>query len=141
MRTSTTNGTWRLARQWSPWRLRRRVRKLDSDVLSDIGDFGDDLVSGVLACIALLVLLLAAGPLLGLAVLGVEALLLLVVLPLAVAGRVLLRRPWALHAKGPGGRRYVRRVAGWRASSRALDEAAESLRRSGVLPAGWQPAR
>ena len=53
----------------------------------------------------------------------------LVLLVLAVVGRVLFRRPWTVEATAGNGDRVISEVVGWRAALRRRDEIAELLGR------------
>ena len=83
----------------------------------------------VLAIVLLPVLLILAAAL----VAGLEFLLLLVVLPLAVLGRVLFGRRWRVEVRR-GWRPYCEELAGdWQRSGVRIHELADDLRR-GQLP-------
>lgn len=110
---------------------------MDVDVF-DALDLGDDLLTGVVLLALGVVLLFLAGPFFGFVVLGVEALLALLVLPAAVAARLLLRRPWVLCAENRSGQRAVARISGWRASDAVLSEAARALAAGAALPRCWR---
>ena len=84
--------TWRVTRRWFPWRLRWR----DVDDNGGGFDLGDDLIISLL----LLVLFLVLAPVVGPLILGsMELVLILLVLPFAVLGRVLLGRKWSVEAR------------------------------------------
>lgn len=132
---------WTVGRQWTPWRVRVRTEKPDW-LQRDSGGGGwlgplDD-AGGVFAALAILVavalLFLVVWPVVALAV---ELVLVALLVLVGTAGRVILRRPWTVHAVARGGRdhRHEWHVVGWRASGELRDQAAEALHLGQELPA------
>ena len=97
-----------------------------------IGGLGSDPVSAVIGVVALVIAL----PFIILAlVAGLELLLLLLVLPFAVLGRVVLGRHWTVELRR-GWRPWWEVEAGdWRASGLRIHEVAEQVRRGDTPPA------
>ena len=132
---------WRaLARRYGGWRRKRRGGDLGD--LADMGgggghsgggggwsfDLGDDLLIGLAVIVGLIVFgLLFWFLLLPLLLLVLDFVVVLILLVLAVAGRVLFRRPWTVAATRDG-ERYVTDVVGWRNALRVRDDMAEKLR-------------
>ena len=90
----------------------------------------DDAASGVALIAALMVLFVVVLPLLAIAV---EILVGALVLLAALAGRVVLRRPWTVFAEC-GDVTQEWRAVGWRASRRRIAEVAGALERGMPLP-------
>jgi hypothetical protein len=125
----------------STWvRLRRRAR-VGGRFVRGVGEATDagcaaDLISDLpmlLAIIGAFVILSLLGVPLLLAAFDLIVIVLLTVL--AVSARVVFRRPWLVEATSPT-TRATWRVVGWRASGRAVDDAAEALAHGHRLPAG-----
>ena len=120
---------WRVGRVW--WQGRPRWRRRLEDVGGD-GGFpdlgGDDLAGLALAVVLGLLLLLVVPFLLPAVVFAVELVLLLLLGGLALAARVLLVRPWTVRATSATGQVVTRQARGWRASGRAVEELAASVR-------------
>lgn len=131
MKVSSPDGqAWRISRRWVPWR-RRLKGTLDS--VPDVGfhGLGDDPISVIIGIVALIVLL----PFLVLVLIaGLELLLLLLVLPIALLGRVLLGRHWTVEVRR-GWTPYAEEPAGdWQASGVRIHGLADEIRR-GEMPA------
>jgi hypothetical protein len=148
-RTVTTPGgeVWQVRRLWAPrlggerlWtRIRRRIRRAPEhvDVTSgaDAGCLSDlfDEFFVVLAVVVVVALVVVAGYLLVFVLLDIVLVALLTVL--ALAARIVFRRPWVIEATSgdeiDGGAAGVAhrtwRVVGWRASGEAVDRIAEAL--------------
>lgn len=122
-----TGQTWRVTRRWVPW---RRKLKGTLDLVPDFPALGDDPISAVLGIIFLIIMI----PFLLLAlVAGLELLLVLLVLPFAILGRVLLGRHWVIEAR-KGFRPWFEMPAGrWSASTSRIREVAAAIER-GELP-------
>lgn len=123
--------TWRVTRRWVPWR--RRLR-------GDVGPGLDVLPSGLgddpISMIILLVCLVVALPFLLLALLaGVELLLIVLLLPFAALGRVLLGRHWTVEAREGFTVRWEARSGDWQASGLVIHQVADAIRRGEQLPA------
>lgn len=133
---------WRVGRRWLPFRVRIRRdvwRELGPDNVGDTGWFFDE-PGGILAALAaaavLLLVLFVAFPIVAIAV---ELVVVAVVLLGAVAGRVILRRPWTIYAVSELAepiQEHTWRVVGWRRSRRLIDQVAESLERGHEPPPG-----
>ena len=95
-----------------------------------LGGLGDDPISLIIGAIALVILV----PFIVLAlVAGVELLLLLLVLPIALLGRVVFGRQWTVEVRR-GWRPYAERLAGdWQQSGLQIHATADEIRR-GELP-------
>ena len=122
--------TWRVTRRWVPWR-RRLKGSLDSAPDLGVGSLGDDPISAVIAVVALVVLI----PFLLLAVVaGLELLLVLLVLPFAVLGRVLFGRHWTVEVRR-GWRPWWETLAGdWQASGTRIHDLTAAIARGDVPP-------
>jgi hypothetical protein len=126
VKVSSPDGTvWRVTRRWVPWR--RRVKGA-LDWMPDLGfvSLGDDPISAILGIILLVLLI----PFVVLALIsGVELLLVLVILPFAILGRVLFGRHWTVEVRR-GWRPYAEEQAGdWQASGLRIHALADALRR------------
>jgi hypothetical protein len=131
MKVRTPAGqTWRIGRRWLPWR-RRLKGALDSVPDFGAGPLGDDPVSAVIG----LVLLIVALPFLVVAlVAGLEFLLVLVLIPVAVLSRVVLGRHWTVVARR-GWKSWWEEPAGdWQQSGVRIHELADAVRRGQVPP-------
>jgi hypothetical protein len=126
---------WRaLARRYGGWRRKRRAGDLGNSAGGGGGgggfipDLGDDLLVGLAIIVALIVFgLLFWWLLLPLLLLVVDLVVVILLAVVAVAGRVLLRRPWTVAAERDG-ERYVTEVVGWRNALHTRDDMAEKLR-------------
>jgi hypothetical protein len=128
---------WRaLARRYGGWRRRRRGESASSDaasVAANTGgrffpDFGDDLLVALAILVGLIVVgLLFWWLLLPLLLLVLDIVVVVILAVIAVAGRVLFRRPWTV-AAARDGERYVTEVVGWRNALYTRDDMAERLR-------------
>ena len=129
MRTTDPEGvSYRVRRRWLPWRWRKRVsgRPLEVDVLDglDVVDGFAGLVLSIVAAIAFVVVV----PIVVLVLLtGVEFLLLLLVLPLAVIAR-LFGKHWQVQVRR--GRTLLYEVDGgdWAQSRLVIADLAERIR-------------
>lgn len=113
--------TWRVSRRWVPWRRRLKgALDLAPDLPSGFVDDGIGAVIGLIILAPFLVLALVAG---------IELLALLVVLPIALLGRVLFGRHWTIEVRR-GFRPYWEQLAGdWQASGVQIHEVADAIRR------------
>lgn len=115
-----------------PWR-RRLKGSLDSvpDLPGGLSGLGDDPISMILGIIALVILI----PFLVVALIaGLELLILLLVFPFALLGRVLLGRHWIVEVRC-GWRPWSEEEAGdWQASGLRIHEVADRIRRGDVPP-------
>ncbi|MBF4161760.1 hypothetical protein [Nocardioides acrostichi] len=119
--------TWRVTRRWVPWR--RRVRDVDAPDLP-VDGLGDDPISMIVGVIALIILL----PFIVIALIAaVELLLVLLLLPFAVLGRVIFGRAWHVELR-EGFKPYFEEQAGdWQASGLRIHSLADEVRQ-GHLP-------
>ena len=120
--------TWRVTRRWVPWRrrLKGHVRGLDL-IPSGLGD-------DPLSVLIFLVLLVIALPFVLLAVVaGIELLLVLLLLPFALVGRVLLGSHWTVEARRGFTIWWDAPAGDWQASGVRIHEVADDVRR-GTLP-------
>ena len=135
--TSPAGETYRINRRWWPWRWKQRVSDgpWDLDVIGGALDGADDLASGLLllvlgvvACFVLPILFLFL-------VTGIEWVLLLVVLPVAVTARMLFGEHWMVSVKNAGS---VQEFDGgsWRESAALIQQIAAQIA-SGDVPAGF----
>ena len=131
MKVRTPAGqTWRVGRRWLPWR-RRLKGSLDSVPDLGIGTLGDDPVSAIIGIIVLVIAL----PFLVLAfVAGVEFLLVLLLLPFAVLGRVVFGRHWTVVARRGWTPWWEEPAGDWQQSGVRIHEIADAIRRGGVPP-------
>ena len=126
MKVASPDGvTWRVTRRWVPWR--RRIRDT-TDRLPDLpeGGIGDDPVSMVLALFLGVVLLPFALLML---VAGVELLLILVVMPFAILGRVLFGRRWTVEVRREWELHVEERVGDWASAGQRIHEIARGIER------------
>lgn len=135
--TAADGRVWRVYRRWLPWtpRLRRgRIRVAEAFDSDDVGDNPGILATIVGGLIALVVLAVVVPLLLAVA----EVLALVVLLPLFVLARVLLRRPWIVVAKSRGAYPEImtRAVPGWKASGAAVQAMAREIAGSTAAAAG-----
>jgi len=116
--------TWRVTRRWVPWR--RRLRGVVDGIPSPPSGLGDDPISATIAAIFLII----AIPflLVGLIAL-VELLLVLLLLPVALVGRVCFGRHWVVEARKGFSVEWDERSGGWRTSGLRIRGVAESLQR------------
>ncbi|HEU0241402.1 MAG TPA: hypothetical protein VFR11_19400 [Micromonosporaceae bacterium] len=146
---------WWVGRRMLPWRPRRRMhawRPLASalDGLDDTGSDGAGLVF-----VAVIVAVVLLPVIVVLAAFVFEWLLVLLVLPLAMALRAWAGRPWHVVARQRGvatqrhaGRlidaphRFARDVRGWRASTRLIEAVRTEIRETGAPQSlGAEPLR
>jgi hypothetical protein len=120
--TDPAGNTWRVSRRWVPWR--RRLKGALDDA-PDLPSLGDDPISMVLGVVFLVI----AIPFLVLAVVaGLELLLLVLVLPFAVLGRVLFGRHWHVEVRRGFTVEHEVDGGGWRSSATMIQDLAEQLR-------------
>ena len=120
--------TWRVSRRWVPWR-RRLKGSLENAPDLPLSGLGDDPISLIVGIIAFVILL----PFIVIALIaGVELLLLLLVLPFAVLGRVVFGRHWTVEVRR-GWRPYCEEQVGdWQRSGLRIHALADELRRGQV---------
>jgi hypothetical protein len=117
--------TWRVRRRWLPWRLRRREPEVDP---GPTGGGPEDLVVGVV--VALLALLVPVVLVVVFA--AFEALLLLVLLPFALLGRVLLGRRWTVEVRRGWTPWWEEQADDWSTAGVRIHALAEEIRRGAV---------
>ncbi|QIX25875.1 hypothetical protein ncot_04125 [Nocardioides sp. JQ2195] len=124
-----TGQTWRVTRRWVPWR--RRLKGFVDAGPNLPSGLGDDPISLVIGLIGLIIML----PFVILAlVAGLELLLVLLVLPFAILGRVLLGRHWTVEAR-KGFRPWSEvKAGGWSDSRQKIQDLAAAIERGDVPP-------
>jgi hypothetical protein len=128
--TDPEGNTWRVSRRWVPWR-RRLKGALDS--APDMPSFGDDPISFVLGVIFLIIMI----PFLILFVVaGLELLLLLLVLPFAVLGRMLFGRHWKVEVRRGFTVEHEVDAGDWRSSATVIQDLADLLRQGRPVAPG-----
>jgi hypothetical protein len=138
---------WRVRRRWLARPLRRPAFLGDGRDGSDCGDswwaelipypdLGDMVASIVLAIVVAVLVLVFAVLVWPLLVALVDAVYLLLAALLAVAGRVLLGRPWIVEARRIDGvgEPLEWRVTGWRRSRLAIGEIRTAIARGETAP-------
>lgn len=132
------NREWVVGRRWLPWRPRRRGRLGEaSDAMHGI-DFGFDVLDEgpwglFLTVIVAIVFVLFVVFVFPLILTALEIVLVLVLLPLFVVARVVLRKPWIIVArtKGPPPEERTVSASGWRASAQAMERLIQEIRSRG----------
>lgn len=120
---------WRVTRRWVPWR--RRLKGW-LDTLPDLPVSVTD--DGPLAAVALVIMLVLLVPFLLLVlVAGLEMLVLLLVLPFVVVGRMLFTKRWTVEARRGFEPWFEMPAGGWGASRAKIREIAAAIER-GELP-------
>ena len=136
--------TWRVGRQWAPWRPRLRTPGEDSDGSGfDVPGFGDGdafaagILLGLVAVVVVALLFLVVWP-----IVAIAAAIVLIALGVLVAtvGRVLLRTPWTVRAVAENGRERKWKTVGWGPSGRLVDEIAAAIEQGTTVPPGEIPA-
>jgi len=113
----------------SAWRRRKKGGDGDDSGWLDLAGFvGDDLVSSLVAILIIIVVGLLAWfviwPLLAIAI---EVLIALLLVFASIVGRVALRRPWIVEAKGSKGGKLEYAVRGYGAMRRVLADLAAQV--------------
>lgn len=131
MKVSSPDGqTWRISRRWVPWRRRVKgaMRLLPDSYWSS---WGDSTIGAILSIIGLIILI----PFLVVALIaGIELLLVLLLLPFVVLGRVAFGRHWTVEVRR-GWRPWSEEQAGdWQASGLRIHALADEIR-AGDVPA------
>ncbi len=122
-----TGQTWRVTRRWVPWR--RRLKGVDGGLDIVPSGLGDDPISMII----FLVLLVIALPFLILSLFAaIELLLVLLLLPFALLGRVLLGRHWTVEARRGFTIWWDAPAGDWQASGVRIHEVADGIRRGDV---------
>lgn len=120
--TDPSGNTWRVSRRWVPW---RRRLKGALDAAPDLPSLGDDPISMIVGVVFLVI----AIPFLVLAlVAGLELLLLLLVFPFAVLGRMVFGRHWHVEVRRGFAVEHEVDAGDWRSSAAMIQGLAEQLR-------------
>jgi len=119
--------TWRVSRRWVPWRRRLKGLVDGPDLPTGLGDDPVSVVIGVLCLVLLIPFLVVA------LVAGIELLLLLLVFPFALIGRIMFGRHWAVEVRQGWQPFWEREVGTWRASRDRILEIGNAIR-EGRLP-------
>lgn len=113
-----------------PWRA--RLRDPSEVAFNSSPDFGDDLVIGIVIWIVVVMLAVLAPIALSILFLPLEILLVALVLPFALLGRVLFGRKWRVEIRR-GWTPWHEFLAGdWRASGLGIHATAEQIRHGDV---------
>jgi hypothetical protein len=130
MKVQSPDGTtWRISRRWVPWR--RRVKDA-TDRLPDLpeGGIGDDPISLIVGLLLLIVLLPFFVLML---IAGVELVLILLVMPFAIAGRVVFGRRWTVEVRRGWQPYREEQVGDWQSTGLRIHELGADLERGQVL--------
>ncbi len=133
--TALDGTEWRVARQWWPWKPKRRdIDAPDASGL-DIGGGADDILGIIVVVFAALVLIvLLFTVVIPVIALGLELIALLIVFFWGIGSRVILRRPRTVRARTKDGSTLEWKVKGFLRSGRVRDEVAEALARGETAP-------
>jgi hypothetical protein len=125
---------WHVARQWWPWRPKRR--EIDGPDAGDIDLGGADDVLGIVVAVfaVIVVIVLLFTVVIPLIALALELIALLIVCFWGIGARVILRRPWTIRARAGNGRQLEWKAKGFLRSGRVRDEAAAALARGEAQP-------
>jgi hypothetical protein len=98
--TDPSGATYTVRRRWWPWRWKERSIGEGSffDVFPDFGGV-DDIAGAILALVLGLVAAIVLPVVLALLITGIEWILLLILLPVAVAGRVIFGKHWTIEVR------------------------------------------
>ncbi|WP_256838530.1 hypothetical protein [Ornithinimicrobium faecis] len=119
--------TWRVTRRWVPWRRKlkgtwERMPELPS---------GDDPISMILTVIMLILCL----PVLILAlVASLEFLLILLLLPFVILGRIIFGQHWTIEARLDWTPVWEEAAGSWSDSGRAIQDVATAIQRGHLPP-------
>ena len=115
--------TWRVKRRWLPWR--RRAKPGEFDLTFDVLDAADDPIS-LVVCIVISIIVIPLLFVFGF--LLAEALLLLLLFPIAVLFRIAFIRSWPIEVWQ--GKKLLEQesVKGWRASSERIHDLVNEIR-------------
>lgn len=120
--------TWRVSRRWVPW---RRRLKGALDAAPDLPTLGDDPISSI---IGVLFLILMLPLLLIVLVAGLEFLLLLLVLPFAILGRIVFGAHWTIEARQGWHPSWEESAGDWAQSRQAIRDVAAAIERGHLPP-------
>jgi len=120
--------TWRVHRRWLPWNPRAHKQKFEpGDVFGAVFD-GVDEPAGLLIAIPVGILLALLAPILGLVLLtGVEFILLAVVLPFAVVGRMFFGKRWWIQVRRGRSLEREEMVGTWAESGHRVRTTAKAI--------------
>lgn len=119
--------TWRVTRRWVPWR--RRLKGY-WELTPRLPTLGDDPISLIITGLLLIVML----PIFLLVIVsGLEFLLLLLVLPFAIVGRMLFGQHWTIEARQGWDPVWEESAGSWTESGQAIKDVAAAIAR-GQLP-------
>jgi hypothetical protein len=120
---------WRVYRRWLPWNP--RVRDVDGGFNLDLNflDGVDDIGGAVLAIVLGLVLALLVPIIVVVLITGAEVVLVLVVLPFAIGGRMLFGRKWWVQVRRGWHLEREEMVGDWQASGLAVRDVAAQIER------------
>lgn len=128
-----TGQVWRVSRRWVPWR-RRGLQDAGVPDASGLDLALPDDPAG-LVLVLVIVFLVVLGPFVLMAVLiAAEILLLLLLVPFAILGRVVFGRRWCVELRRGWTPWTEQPAGGWQASTLLIHEIADAVRR-GVVPA------
>lgn len=128
--TDPSGQTWRVTRRWVPWRRRLKGSLGDVPNIMPSG-LGDDPVSAVIFLVCLVIML----PFLVLALIaGLELLLVLLVLPFALLGRVVFGRHWTVEARKGWTIWWEVPAGDWQDSEVKIHEVADAIRIGNLPP-------
>lgn len=131
--TAPDGSQWRVERRWLPWRLRRRDPDVAADAAMDATSAADGVLLALGVFLLLLVVTVALPWVLVGAVLAVELVLLLALLPVAVVLRAVRVSDWPLDVRREGRLVHAERVRGWRASAERRRQLREAVARGDAL--------
>lgn len=140
--TDPDGQSWRVSRRWVPWRRRRWSRDdlPAPDPSLDLGGGLEEAVFGLVLLVVLFLVLLVAPVVLLALLVAMEFLLLFVLLPFAVLGRVLFGRHWHVELRRGWTPWHEEAAGGWQASGLRIHDLAADVRR-GTIPARTLGAR
>ena len=133
--TAPDGTEWRVARQWWPWKPKRRdIDGPDTGNVPDLGGADDILGIVVAVSVGLILIVLLFTVIIPIIALGLELIALLIVFFWGIGSRLILRRPWTIRARAKDGRTLEWKAKGFLRSGRVRDEAAAALERGEAAP-------
>ena len=129
MKVSDPSGaTYRVSRRGLPWRWRKRVSGKPWDIDPFSGLDVVDGFAGLIASIVLVIVMIVVLPIVVLVLLtGIEFLLLLVVLPVAVIARLIFGKHWRVEVREGWNVRYEVDGGSWSQSRAVIDDLAQRI--------------
>ena len=107
------------------------------ELAANVSDIFDDVSAGIALTVIVFIVAVVASPLAGIGVLFAEWMLVLLLVPIAVAYRIVFRRPWHVYAESADGHDHpVTSVVGWHESQRVIDQAAGEIKAAGSPQSG-----